>query len=334
MAGVSKVSGSGGPIDPNSGRVNPTPKRNFGDLMKVDKSDPEQKKKKKQKAEQEEEKKTDSILAQGQKIHKPTPGQLDKFEKKAQTVEAVGDSEKRQPKQRKRTEEEILAEGSSAPSPVKSTTPFEPSSKDIKTDSSDVLKKTKPPEEIPPEEPLYEDDLQFEQKMADVTASKKPESKIKEPTPPLLPPSPTPVYAPNLLSPASNVAPAYASLTPEVFTLFERLIGSMSVMNTSGITETTIELNSSEFSTFAGAKIVITEHSTAPKAFNIEFLGTTQTVDLFAGSVANLMAAFKNGNYAFTVNRIDTSLLKTQRPLFHRKDNPGDKGEKGEDQLK
>lgn len=327
MAGVSKVSGSSGPIDPNSHRVNPTPKKNFSDLMKVDKSDPEQKKKKKQKTEEEEEKKTNSILAQGQKIHKPAPGGLERFEKETQKVEAISDAEKRQPKHRKKSEEEITTEGSSLPSSVKPLNPFEPSSQDIKTDEKDSLKKTQPKEEQAFEELQEEDDLKFDQKIEEIKTSKKTESQTKQLPP--APPAPTPVYAPNLLSAASSIAPSYASLTPEIFALFERLIGSMSVMHTSGITETTIELNSSEFSTLAGAKIVITEHNTAPKVFNIEFLGTAQTVALFDKSISDLMAAFKNGKYAFQVNRLETSLLKSHRPLFHRKENLHDKKEKG-----
>ena len=331
MAGVTKVPGASGSSDSsNNDRVNATPKKNFGDLMKIGKTDPEQKKKKKQKAEDEETKKTDAILAQGQKIHKHTPGELASFEKKAQKVEKAGESEKRQPKQGKRTEEEIAEEASSVVTPVKTEKTFDSSSKDIKKETAGVFKKEKPPEDIPVEEPqpLDESDVKFDQKMAAIKSTKKSEPKKQET--PIPTPQPIPLNTPNLLSPASAIAPAYASLKPEAFALFERLLGTMSVMHTSGISETTIELNSSEFSTFAGAKIVITEHSTAPKVFNIEFLGNAQTIALFSDNSANLMAAFKNGNYAFKVNRIDASLIEAERPLFHRKEKAGDKEDEGE----
>ena len=331
MAGISKVPGPSGSSDSsNSDKVNSALKKNFGDLMKVGETDADQKKKKKQKGEAEEERKTESILAQGEKIQKMSPGSLAKFEKETQKIEKTGESEKRQPKHERRTSEEI-EEASSATSSSKIDKNFDMATEDAKQDEITLERKAKASQETPQEEssPTEEQEKKFETKKV---AQKKKETKVV--TSPPTPLQSTPVIVPNLLSPASGVTPIYTSLKPELLALFERLIGSMSIMNTSGITETTIELNASEFSTFAGAKIVITEHTTAPKIFNIEFLGTAQTVALFNDSSASLVAAFKNGNYAFQVNRIDASLLKTDRPLFHRKEETKDKQEKGEDTLR
>ncbi len=329
MVNVTKVPGSGGsPDSSGSDGIKATPKKNFGDLMKIDKTDPEQKKKKQQKGEAEEKRKTDSILAQGSKINKAPPGSLDSFAKKTQKIEKAGESEKRQAKQEKRTAEEIAEDSSSIAPPTKIEKTFEASPSDNKKDVAISSKKELPPQEPPIEEPLdlEEDEKQFEIK--ETTPKNIPKKETPKQVTPAQTALPAPAAVPNLLSSSTGVAPVYASLKPEVFALFERLLGSMSVMNTSGISETTIELNSAEFSTFAGAKIVITEHSSAPKSFNIEFLGNAETVALFNDSVASLVAAFKHGQYAFEVHRIDASLLKTERPHFHRKDKNKDKEEK------
>ncbi len=85
----------------------------------------------------------------------------------------------------------------------------------------------------------------------------------------------------------------------------------MTVMNTTGVTKTTINLDNPKFanSVFYGAQIVISEFSTAPKAYNIQLLGNQQAVALFTNNAQELVAAFQAGNYTFKVNRIDTGYL-------------------------
>jgi hypothetical protein len=120
--------------------------------------------------------------------------------------------------------------------------------------------------------------------------------------------------------------PSYANLHPQVMEIFDRMVGVMTVMNMSGMTETTITLNAPQFasSVFFGTQIIIQEFSTAPQAFNIQLNGTPQAVALFQGNVDDLMAAFQAGNYNFRVNRLETGYL-TERPLFKRKEKAGDK---------
>jgi hypothetical protein len=126
-------------------------------------------------------------------------------------------------------------------------------------------------------------------------------------------------------APTLETLPPYAHLDPQVMELFDRMAGVMTVMQTSGITETTITLNAPQFasSVFFGTQIIIQEFSTAPKAFNIQLNGTPQAVALFQGNADDLMAAFQAGNYNFRVNRLETGYL-TERPLFKRKDQAGD----------
>ncbi len=130
------------------------------------------------------------------------------------------------------------------------------------------------------------------------------------------------------LPPATPEAlPSYANIHPQVMELFDRMVGVMTVMSMSGITETVITLNSPQFasSVFFGSQIIIQEYSTAPQAYNIQLIGTPQAVALFQGNAEDLMAAFQAGNYNFRVNRLETGHL-TDRPLFKRKEKAG--GEK------
>ncbi len=145
--------------------------------------------------------------------------------------------------------------------------------------------------------------------------TKKEETKKIEPTaaglqPSLgLPPPPQEVVAPVPLT-----AP-YLHLSTAMLDLFDRMVGVLTVMDSSGIKETTIHLTAPQYanSLFFGAEIVLTEYSTAPKAFNIELKGSPQAMALFQGNANELAAAFQGGNYSFKVNRIETSLLPTLR---------------------
>jgi hypothetical protein len=125
----------------------------------------------------------------------------------------------------------------------------------------------------------------------------------------------------------SATPPAYAFLPPQMLDLFERMVGVMTVMHDSGITETTIHLTSEQFasSVFFGSQIIIKEFSTAPKEFNIQFNTTPQGATLFQANVDDLLAAFQSGNYAFRINRCETNIL-AERPLFRRKERAGGEG--------
>jgi hypothetical protein len=146
----------------------------------------------------------------------------------------------------------------------------------------------------------------------------------------------TPGEAPGAQVPSPpQPLPPYANLHPQVMEIFDRMVGVMTVMSMSGMTETVMTLNTPQFasSVFFGTQIIIQEFSTAPQAFNIQINGTPQAVALFQGNVDDLMAAFQAGNYNFRVNRLETGYL-TERPLFKRKEKSegkeGDKGSQGE----
>lgn len=121
--------------------------------------------------------------------------------------------------------------------------------------------------------------------------------------------------------PPPTPPPPYTAMTSQVLDLYERMVGVMTIMTDSKMTETVITLNSPQFasSVFYGTQIIIQEYASAPKAFNIQLNGNPQAVAMFQGNADELMAAFQYGNYNFKVNRLETGYL-SDRPLFHRKE--------------
>lgn len=133
---------------------------------------------------------------------------------------------------------------------------------------------------------------------------------------------------PPSLTPPETPTP-YALLHPQIMELFERMVGTMSVMHLSGVNETVINLNAQKFasSVFFGTQIIIKEYSSAPLAYNIEINGSPQALALLERNSAALMAAFQHGNYAFRVHRLESGLLE-EKPKVRRKEPTGKGKEK------
>jgi hypothetical protein len=131
-----------------------------------------------------------------------------------------------------------------------------------------------------------------------------------------------PIQADPALTQAVAGAQAVSPVDLQIQELFEKMCGVMSIMSTSGISETTISLTSPQYasSIFYGAQIIITEYSTAPRAFNIQFVAQSQAVALFHRNMKDLMTAFAGSDHAFQVNRIETGYIEPDKPLFHRKE--------------
>ena len=338
MVDINRISGPGSPTEPPGGKSKPTPGKEFEQYFKVGETDPEQKKKKQEKEAEKKKKKAEQILQAGSTIHKETPAENIRFPKKPK-IEKIGESEKRQPQTGKQREEGIQeireavkAENIAAKKilPEKKEAPPEKKEKGAPVEKrvEEYPLEELPPPPAPPPQPepeVEEEPLPF---LAPPPEKKEPE---KEEAPaavfPIQPEAPSPLFIPA----SSGITPGYASLRAEILALFERMVSVISVMHDAGITETTIHLTSEMAgSMFAGAQIVIREFSTAPKAFNIEFIGNAQNTALFEQNVASLLAAFQSGNYNFSIHRLESSLLPAEKPMFHRKEKPGEKGDKGE----
>jgi hypothetical protein len=115
-----------------------------------------------------------------------------------------------------------------------------------------------------------------------------------------------------------------SSLTPylhtDVVPLFEKMIGTIIHIQSQGISETQVMLNSAAFasSVFFGSKITLTKFSTAPDSFNIVLTGSNQAVNLFNENIDDLMSAFQKGNFDFKVRRLE-AVYDTEKPLVKRK---------------
>ncbi len=125
----------------------------------------------------------------------------------------------------------------------------------------------------------------------------------------------------------------FAELHPEILALFERMVGVMTVMQTAGISETTMTLNERTFanSVLLGAAITIRTYDIAPREMNIEFSGSPQALAMMQQNLPSLLAAFQAGNYNFVVKRFDFKVGGTERPIFRRKDELRERGGEQQD---
>lgn len=186
-----------------------------------------------------------------------------------------------------------------------------------------IEEKNRKKKEVLPTSPLPKDSPKIPIQEKPTPSVKPKEKKKEEPTSSFEPianlQQNQPLFPPPLLPTGS----AFSSY--QISQLFDRMAGIMMVMELSGVTTTELTLSGEEFvsSIFYGARITITEYSTAPKAFNVQLSANPEAIALFQGNMPNLLAAFENGNYAFRINRLDTSVLDEKRPLFKRKESFG-----------
>ncbi len=152
------------------------------------------------------------------------------------------------------------------------------------------------------------------------------EEEIEQATPPVgaAPSGITPALPPVQTQPPLH---AYTQMNPQILALFERMVGVMTIIKTTGITETVMTLNARQFasSVLYGSQLVIREFSTAPTAFNVEFIGSPAALALIQPNIASLLGAVQQGNFNFTINRFDVKLGSTEKPIFSRKEAPSEK---------
>jgi hypothetical protein len=310
MTNAPTPSGPANPINPGRSSEPARPGTDkFKKLMKVGEPSEKQKKKKKRPEEIEEEKKaglqTGPVSADKAAS---SAGKINQFPK----IQKVSESEKRQTKHQKRREEEITT---TAPS----TSLGAPSSKEIAEHTAISKSKEKARESVqPPPQPPQKLDEIIEEEQQIVQQEKafektKPTAPLKAETPTTLPPAASPL-GPSFLPPPTEVAPAYSLLGGQTLALFEKMVSMIMVMQSSGMTETTIHLPE-----FANAQIVIREFSTAPLAYNIELIGNPEAVAFFQRNLAPLRTAFQERKLRFSVNRLETSLSKEEFPKIERK---------------
>lgn len=119
--------------------------------------------------------------------------------------------------------------------------------------------------------------------------------------------------------PLASTPPAYATLSSQVYDLFEKLTGLLMVQQYKGISTTTVELHMPN-SPFNGAKIVLEQYKTAPGSFNLHLIGSPEAVDLFLVHLSDLSAAFASSNLPFKVNILRPSLETKKRIVKAKQD--------------
>lgn len=193
--------------------------------------------------------------------------------------------------------------------------------------TQEMIKKSQIEKNTKKKEPLSANPLpetppktSFQEKSASIA---KPKEKKKEES--LSSFEPLATIQQNQLAYQPPLLPAGSISSYQISQLFDRMVGTMTVMELSGVTTTELTLSGKEFasSIFYGARITITEHSTAPKAFNVQLSASPEAVALFQKNMPNLLATFESSHYAFRIHRLDTSLLDEERPFFKRKESSG-----------
>lgn len=114
-----------------------------------------------------------------------------------------------------------------------------------------------------------------------------------------------------------------ATLPPDIEAAFEKMASCMLVMTSSNETQTTVYLDHPRFASSAlfGTQITIREFSSAPKIFNVEIISNPLAVATIDASKNDLLAAFQNGKFNFSIHRFETQIAQNDdRPVLHRKE--------------
>ena len=140
---------------------------------------------------------------------------------------------------------------------------------------------------------------------------------------------------PQQVVPIAQAATTQAAhyLHPTTVSLFFQMVGTIYVMQSSGVNRTEIVLNNPSYSgsKFFGSTNTIEKYATAPDSFNIRLTGSNQAVVAFKKNLPSLMTAFENSNIPFRVNRLDVEYTM-DRPVFRRKEKQ-DRGDAGAGDL-
>ena len=125
---------------------------------------------------------------------------------------------------------------------------------------------------------------------------------------------------------AGAEAPEYSKLNPDVYELFEKFVGLLTIEYAKGVSITTVKL-SLPGSVFDRSKVVFERYETAPGTFNLQLQGSEQAVNMFSANISQLAAAFAGSKLAFDVNIRQPELLKEDRTVLNRKSQDYHEGE-------
>lgn len=310
-----------GPVNPANQNRSSEPVKpgtdKFKDLMKIDSSPEKQKKKKKQSEESKEEQKA---KIQAGPASPTRPVEKMKKTQKHPKVQKVGESEKKQTQHHKRSEEtpsemasEEVAAASSTPKQPVQPLEIPKGDKAIEEEKREATVSYAAEAQKELEELIEEEELTVQEEQEISESFKKVATRKEEPQKAAAQEAtagPTSTLGPLFLSPATQAPPVYALFDAQTLALFEKMVSLISILKDTGVTETTLHLNTPEFanSQYYGAQIIIREYSTAPLTYNIEFIGNPLAADLFRRNLPTLRSAFDDPKLRFRIHRLDTSI--------------------------
>lgn len=100
-----------------------------------------------------------------------------------------------------------------------------------------------------------------------------------------------------------------SKLSPQVYELFEKMVGFITIQKINGVERTTVTIDM-KGSIFNGAELILDRSSTAQDTFNIELKASPEAVALFNQNAADLAAAFQKKDFDFRVNIKRASIHK------------------------
>jgi hypothetical protein len=134
---------------------------------------------------------------------------------------------------------------------------------------------------------------------------------------------PQPLQAPAMIETSSTspltTTPPYAQFPPQVFELFQKLVGMMTVMQFQGKTTTSIVLNMPN-SGLDGAHIDIEHYDTAPHAFNISFFSSPEGQKILDENITTLEQQLRSNLPQFEISVKKPLLLSETKEERRRRE--------------
>jgi hypothetical protein len=137
-------------------------------------------------------------------------------------------------------------------------------------------------------------------------------------------------------SPAGIVAlqmSPFANMPSDVFTLFEKMVGLMTIQKENGKSTTTVTLNMAG-SVFDKSELVLEHYDTAPHAYNVQFFGSPESVEKFAKNFSLLNSAINESKLSFSINILPPKLSKNYVNRVNAASDKGDKDEENDSEKK
>ena len=101
----------------------------------------------------------------------------------------------------------------------------------------------------------------------------------------------------------------FANIPKDVFDLYQKMVGMMTVQKNSLKSVTTITLNMPN-SVFNKSQLVLEQYSTAPHSFNVQLFGSPQAIERFAKNMQGLNQSIKDSKLTFSINVLPPKLSK------------------------